>query len=96
MDIPKEIKRLREQIRHHDHQYYVENKPEVSDQDYDGLMRRLIELEETNPQLITPDSPTRRVGEKPVEGFSKLKHRTVMLSMDNTYSADELREFDKR
>lgn len=96
MDISKEIERLREKIRHHDYKYYVESKPEISDQEYDRLMHRLIELEKKNPKLITPDSPTQRVGEQPVEGFPKVKHKAIMLSMDNTYSGDELREFDKR
>lgn len=94
--IKKQIEDLRERIRHHDYKYYVENKPEISDLEYDRLMRRLIELEKENPHLITPDSPSQRVGEQPVEGFPKVKHRVAMLSMDNTYSADELREFDKR
>lgn len=96
MDVSKEIERLREKIRHHDYKYYVESKPEISDQEYDRLMHRLIELEKKNPKLITPDSPTQRVGEQPVEGFPKVKHKAIMLSMDNTYSGDELREFDKR
>lgn len=91
-----QIEKLREQIRHHDYKYYVENKPEISDQAYDKLMRQLIELEKSYPQLITPDSPTQRVSGQPVEGFPKVKHKTAMLSMDNTYSADELCEFDKR
>lgn len=95
-DRKREIEELRERIRLHDYRYYVENKPEVSDQEYDRLMQQLKELEDGNPGLITPDSPTQRVGEQPVEGFPKLRHRVAMLSMDNTYSADELREFDKR
>ncbi|NQT90699.1 MAG: NAD-dependent DNA ligase LigA [Candidatus Omnitrophica bacterium] len=96
MDVSKEIEALREKIRSHDHKYYVENRPEISDQQYDKLMRSLIDLEKKNPRLITPDSPTQRVGGEPSEGFAKVKHASAMLSMDNTYSADELREFDKR
>lgn len=92
----EDIEKLREGIRQHDYKYYVENKPEISDQQYDKLMRQLKNLEKANPKLITSDSPTQRISEQPVEGFPKVKHRVAMLSMDNTYSADELREFDKR
>ncbi len=95
-DVKKQIERLREQIRNHDYKYYVENKPEISDQTYDKLMRQLIESEKSHPELIIPDSPTQRVNERPVEAFPKAKHRVAMLSMDNTYSDEELREFDKR
>ena len=95
-DIKNRIEKLREQIRKHDYKYYVENKPEVLDQAYDKLMHQLIELETLHPQFITPDSPTQRVSGQPVEGFPKAKHKVAMLSMDNTYSADEIREFDKR
>ncbi|MFC1808298.1 NAD-dependent DNA ligase LigA [Candidatus Omnitrophota bacterium] len=91
-----EIEALREKIRSHNYSYYVENKPVVSDQIYDSLIKKLIDLESNHPELVTEDSPTQRVGEQPVEGFPKVKHRVRMLSMDNTYSADELREFDKR
>jgi DNA ligase (NAD+) len=95
-DAKKNIEKLREQIRYHDYKYYVENKPEISDQQYDSLMRKLTEIERQYPELISPDSPTQRVNERPVEEFPKVKHRVPMLSMDNTYSAEELREFDKR
>ncbi len=95
-DIKKQIEKLREQIRYHDYKYYVENKPEISDQTYDKLMRQLIQLEKSHHELIAPDSPTQRVSGQPVEGFPKVKHRVAMFSMDNTYSADEIREFDKR
>ena len=94
--IKNSIKKLRDIIRLHDFKYYVENSPEISDQEYDNLMKQLKDLEEQNPALVTKDSPTQRVGEQPIEGFKKLKHKVPMLSMDNTYSADELREFDKR
>lgn len=92
----KEIGRLRALIRHHDRKYYVENQPEISDQEYDRLYRSLRDLEEKFPRLITPDSPTQRVAEKPLEKFGVIRHRVPMLSMDNTYSADELKEFDAR
>ncbi|MFH1868568.1 MAG: NAD-dependent DNA ligase LigA [Candidatus Omnitrophota bacterium] len=95
-DIIKDIEELREIIRLHDYKYYVENRPEVSDHEYDRLMQRLKALEDENPTLVSSDSPTQRVGEQPVDGFPKIKHKVAMLSMDNTYSAYELREFDKR
>jgi DNA ligase (NAD+) len=88
--------RLRAKIRHHDHLYYVCDKPAISDQEYDRLYRQLKDLEEKHPELITPDSPTQRVGGEPVKGFPTVKHRVPMLSMDNTYSSQEIREFDER
>ncbi|MDD3906326.1 MAG: NAD-dependent DNA ligase LigA [Candidatus Omnitrophica bacterium] len=92
----KEIEKLREEIRRADRLYYVENSPEIADQEYDRLYRRLKDLESANPELITPDSPTRRVGGEPVKGFSTVKHLTPMMSLDNTYSPDEIRAFDAR
>lgn len=92
----REIERLRAVIRRHDRKYYVENQPEISDPEYDRLYRSLKDLEERFPALITPDSPTQRVAGKPLEGFAVVRHRVPMLSLDNTYSADELREFDAR
>jgi len=92
----KAIERLRGEIRHYDRLYYVENKPAVSDREYDTLMKRLEKLEGEFPDLATPDSPTQRVGGEPLKEFPPVKHLTPMLSMDNTYSADELRAFDKR
>lgn len=94
--IKKEIEELREKIRYHDYKYYVENMPEISDQAYDALYRKLKELEEKYPQFITPDSPTQRIGGKPLEEFKTVKHRIPMLSMDNTYSEEEIRDFDRR
>ncbi len=88
--------KLRELIRHHDHKYYVENSPEVSDHDYDMLLKKLQELEEKHPELVTPDSPTQRVAGEPLESFPTVLHRVPMLSIDNTYTADELSEFDRR
>ncbi|NOZ21023.1 MAG: NAD-dependent DNA ligase LigA [Planctomycetes bacterium] len=92
----QEIEKLREQIRYHDRKYYVENAPEISDHEYDMLMKKLEALEEKHPGLVTPDSPTQRVGGEPVEGFATVRHRVPMLSISNTYSDEELREFDDR
>ncbi len=91
-----EINRLRGLINHHDRRYYQENSPEITDREYDRLYRALQDLEARFPDLVTPDSPTRRVSEKPLTGFASVRHRVPMLSMDNTYSPDELREFDAR
>jgi DNA ligase (NAD+) len=87
---------LRQQIRYHEHRYYVQSAPEIPDQEYDELERELRSLEQQFPELITPDSPTQRVGERPSSEFPSRVHRTPMLSLDNTYSADELREFEAR
>jgi DNA ligase (NAD+) len=91
-----EIARLREEIRRHDHKYYVEASPEISDTEYDKLMARLKELEAAHPELATPDSPTQRVGGEPVEGLTPVEHRIPMLSIDNTYSIEELKKFGER
>lgn len=90
------IAALRAQIREHDHHYFVENEPTISDEQYDRLVAELKALESSHPDLITPDSPTQRVGERPLAGFSQVRHRVPMLSIDNTYSPDEVREFDAR
>ena len=95
-DVEKKIESLREQIRHHEYLYYVLDQPEISDADFDKLMRRLKDLEEQHPELITPDSPTQRVGGKPREGFVKVAHSSPMLSLDNTYNEDELRAWERR
>jgi DNA ligase (NAD+) len=92
----REIERLRELIRYHDERYYGQSDPEISDYEYDRLMYRLRELEEANPEFITTDSPTRRVSGQPAAAFAKYVHRRLMLSLDNTYSMDELREWDRR
>jgi DNA ligase (NAD+) len=94
--IKERIDDLRRQINHHNYLYYVEARPEISDRDFDKLMDELKKLEQEHPDLVIPDSPTQRVGGQPIEGFKTVKHREPMLSIDNTYSADELREFDKR
>jgi DNA ligase (NAD+) len=91
-----EIEKLREELRHHEHQYYVLDRPEISDADYDALMRKLQALETQHPDLLTPDSPTQRVGGKPREGFIKVRHSSVMLSLDNALNVGELRDFDRR
>jgi DNA ligase (NAD+) len=87
---------LRAAIRRHDHLYYVEAKPEIGDQQYDELYRELRELEEQHPELVTPDSPTQRVGGRPTSEFPTFAHAVPMLSLDNTYDAEELREFQER
>jgi DNA ligase (NAD+) len=91
-----EIAHLRDEIRRHDHKYYIEAKPEISDLEYDKLMGRLKELEAKHPELITPDSPTQRVGEQPVAGLVQVAHRVPMLSIENTYSLDELKQYGHR
>ena len=92
----KEIERLRAELRRHDRLYYVEAQPDISDQQYDRLLKRLQALEQQFPDLVTPDSPTQRVGGEPLKTFPVVRHRVPMLSMDNTYSHEELREFDGR
>jgi DNA ligase (NAD+) len=91
-----EIQKLRDELRYHEYQYYVLDNPQISDSEYDALMRQLQALEEQHPELITPDSPTQRVGGKPREGFIKVRHSSQMLSLDNALSETELREFDRR
>jgi DNA ligase (NAD+) len=91
-----EIEKLRDEIRRHDELYYVGNAPEISDREYDQLMENLQKLEEANPELITFDSPTQRVGGRPAEGFPEVVHTRQMLSLDNSYNIDELRAFDER
>jgi DNA ligase (NAD+) len=92
----KEIAKLREEINHHNYKYYVENNPVISDYEYDVLLKKLEALEKQFPDLITPDSPTQRVGGEPLEGFKTVEHKVAMLSIDNAYSYDELKEFDER
>ena len=95
-DIKKQIERIRDHIRRHDYLYYVQNQPEISDREYDTLFAQLKQLENSNPELITPDSPTQRVSETPVDGFESVRHTVPMLSIDNTYNPEELRAFDQR
>ncbi|MGB9625432.1 MAG: NAD-dependent DNA ligase LigA [Phycisphaerae bacterium] len=95
-DVKDEIERLREEIRRHDYLYYVLAQPEISDREYDRLFDRLKKLEAEHPDLVTPDSPTQRVGDRPLEGFAQVRHAVPMLSIDNTYTEGEVREFDQR
>src|SRR5580700_6705425 len=91
-----EVEKLREELRRHEHLYYVLDRPEITDAEYDALMRRLQELETQHPELATPDSPSQRVGGKPREGFTKVRHSAQMLSLDNALNESELRDFDRR
>jgi DNA ligase (NAD+) len=95
-DPAREIERLREELRRHEHLYYVLDQPTITDAEYDALMRRLQELEAAHPELASPDSPTQRVSGKPREGFVKVLHSSPMLSLDNALTDAELREFDRR
>jgi DNA ligase (NAD+) len=95
-DSVKKIESLRDKIRHHEYLYYVVDQPEISDFEFDKLMQELKDLEAEHPELITEDSPTQRVGGKPREGFVKVPHSSPMLSLDNTYSEDELRAWERR
>ena len=95
-DIEKKIDALREEIRHHEYLYYVLDQPSISDQEFDRLIEQLKDLEAEHPALVTPDSPTQRVGGKPREGFVKVRHSSQMLSLDNTYSEEELRAWERR
>lgn len=96
MNAAERIQQLRSEIRHHEELYYIHAKPEISDSEFDELMRELQELEVANPELITPDSPTQRVGGRPAEGFATVEHLVPMLSLDNAYNEQELRAFDER
>jgi len=95
-NVEKEIEALRETIRYHNHRYYVLDDPEISDAEYDRLFRRLFDLEHQHPEQATPDSPTQKVGAEPLETFSEIRHRTPMLSLENTFSDQEIRDFDAR
>jgi len=95
-NVAAEMEDLREKLQHHEYLYYVLDRPEISDAEYDRLMRRLQELEAAHPELVTPDSPTQRVGGKAREGFVKVRHSSPMLSLDNALNEDEMRAFDQR
>ncbi|MEZ5394516.1 MAG: hypothetical protein R2724_17015 [Bryobacterales bacterium] len=96
-DAPEqEIAKLREDIRRHEHLYYVLDQPEISDAEFDERMQRLQKLEEAHPDLVTPDSPTNASAERRRAGFSKEAHSSAMLSLDNAFGEDELRDFDRR
>ena len=94
--LEKEVRELCDAIRHHEYKYYVDNNPEISDYEFDQLISRLKKIEEEHPELLTPDSPTQRVGELPVEGFPSAAHRWPMISLDNAYNFEELDAFHER
>jgi len=95
-DKAQKVKQLRKEIKYHEKKYYVDNDPQISDYEFDQLVKELEALEKQFPELITPESPTQRVGEQPMEGFVSVEHRLPMLSLDNCYSVEELREFEDR
>ena len=95
-DVEHEIDRLRAEINRHNRLYYVDAQPAISDKEYDKLVKSLEALESEHPDLITPESPTQRVGGEPLEGFATVEHAVPMLSIDNTYNYDEVREWDTR
>ena len=90
------IKKLRKDINYHNHKYYIENNPVISDFEFDKLLKELEQIEYNFPDLITPDSPTQRIGEKPIDHFETINHITPMLSLANTYNNKELRDFNNR
>ena len=92
----KELESLREQIRYHNYRYHALDDPEIPDIEYDRLMRRLQALERDYPELVTDDSPTQRVGDSPIAAFGTVQHEVPMLSLDNAFADDELREFHRR
>src|SRR3990172_11283692 len=95
-DAAPRMEALRREIRRHDELYYAEDRPEISDAEYDRLKRELLDLEAAHPELVTPDSPTRRVSGRPTEAFAAVEHLAAMLSLDNAMSAEDLREFEAR
>src|SRR5712692_10190725 len=95
-DIEKKIETLRDKIRHHEYRYYVLDDPQITDAEFDQIMNQLKKLEAEHPRLLTPDSPSQRVGGKPREGFVKVRHSSPMLSLDNTYNEDDLRNWERR
>ncbi|MEO0185722.1 MAG: NAD-dependent DNA ligase LigA, partial [candidate division WOR-3 bacterium] len=95
-DVKKEIEKLRKEINFHNYRYYVLSQPVITDYEYDQLYKKLVDLENRYPELITPDSPTQRIGGEPLKEFKTVEHKIKMLSLDNTYSEEELLEFDKR
>src|SRR5512142_1241546 len=94
--VQQKIAALRDKIRYHEHRYYVLDDPELSDAEFDRLVNKLKKLEAEHPDLVTPDSPTQRVGGKPREGFVKVPHSSPMLSLDNAYNEQELRDWERR
>ena len=92
----EKLESLRDQIRHHNYRYHALDDPEIPDIEYDRLMRELQSLESENPELVTPDSPTQRVGDAPIGTFGTVRHELPMLSLGNAFSEDELHEFHRR
>ncbi|MBV9608838.1 MAG: NAD-dependent DNA ligase LigA, partial [Acidobacteria bacterium] len=95
-DLQRSVDELRDKIRYHEHRYYVLDDPQISDAEFDSLMQELKAIEGEHPELVTPDSPTQRVGGKPREGFVKVEHSRPMLSLDNAYNEQELRDWERR
>ncbi|HIP87914.1 MAG TPA: NAD-dependent DNA ligase LigA, partial [Anaerolineales bacterium] len=95
-EVRKRVEDLRQEIHYHNYRYYVLNAPVISDAEYDALMRELRELEERYPELITPDSPTQRVGAPPAEEFARVRHPAPILSLDNAFGPDEARAWLER
>ena len=96
MTVREEIERLRELLRHHNYRYHVLDAPDIPDAEYDALFGRLKALEAEHPDLVTPDSPTRRVGGEPTERFEKVRHPRPILSLANVFSEEELRAWEER
>ena len=96
MDIQEEIQALRRELEQANYEYYVKDNPSMSDYDYDHKLRRLEELEGEHPEFITPDSPTQRVGGKPLESFQQVVHKVPLESLQDVFDYDELRQFDQR
>src|SRR6476661_3754516 len=94
--VEQRIGKLREELNRHNYLYYIEARPQVSDREYDRLMQELIDLEAAHPELVTPDSPTQRVGGEPLSELKSVRHAVPMMSIDNTYSEEEVRAFDER
>src|SRR5947207_10618375 len=94
--VEQRIKKLRDEINHHNHLYYIESRPQISDREFDRLLAELIELERQHPALITADSPTQRVGGDVQTELKPVRHAVPMMSIDNTYSEEEVRAFDER
>src|ERR1700677_2013367 len=92
----KRIDELRRELEHHSYLYYMQAKPEISDQQFDRMMKELTDLEAAHPEFASPNSPTQRVGGQPIEGFKSVEHAVRMMSIDNTYDEGEVRAFDER
>jgi len=95
-EIQEKYDNLKEKVKKHSHLYYIKNQPEISDREFDALFDELLEMEANHPELVTADSPTQRVGGEPVDGFETVEHSHPMLSLQNTYSREEVEDFDKR